>query len=214
MKKRINRIGIFGGTFDPPHTAHLVIARQAKNQLNLSKVIFVPAYLPPHKSIHSTTAANTRLKMLRFLITDIPKFEISTIELHRKGISYTVDTLKTFHKQYPNAEIVLIIGADNLAQIQSWKSPHTILDIASIAVYSRRGYNQYIKKNRINAIHLKGPPLAISSTEVRKRIAKGLPIHHLVPPSIRKYIEEHSLYKHVASKGYKISSDENNRIHR
>lgn len=214
MKKRINRIGIFGGTFDPPHIAHLAIARRAKNQLKLSKVIFVPAYLPPHKRIDSTTTANTRLRMLRLLIKGVPKFEVSTIELHRKGISYTVDTLKTFHKQYPKAELVLIIGADNLAQFQSWKSPNTILRIASIAIYVRRGYDRYVKKNRINAIHLKGPSLAISSTEVRKRVAKGLSIHHLVPASIQNYIIQHSLYKDFTSKEHKELSDENDHIHR
>lgn len=190
-----NRIGIFGGTFDPPHNGHLAIAEKAKKQLKLTKVFFVPANIAPHKQNKMASSATSRLRMLQLLIEKKKYFNISTTELHRKGISYTIDTVKTFYKRYPNAELTLIIGTDNLAQFHIWKSPKLILRFTKIAVYDRKGYSQYKENNRIGAIRLKGRHIGISSTEIRDRVAKGLSIKSYVPLTIASYIKKHSLYK-------------------
>jgi nicotinate-nucleotide adenylyltransferase len=190
----MKRIGIFGGTFDPPHKGHIAIAEQAKGQLGLDCVWFVPAYIPPHKHQHSSTSAQHRLKMIKLAVSGRKKFKISAIELERRGISYTIDTLKAFKQQFPEAELVLIIGADNLAQFNSWKSPKTILQLASLAVYKRKGFSPTLKDSAIDFILLKGSMLQVSSTEIRNRIEKGLPIQALVPNPIVLYIKRHSLY--------------------
>jgi len=190
----MKRIGIFGGTFDPPHKGHIAIAEQAKRQLGLDCVWFIPAYIPPHKHQHSPTSAQHRLKMIKLAISGRKKFKISAIELKRRGISYTIDTLKVFKQQFPEAELVLIIGADNLSQFNAWKSPRTILQLASLAVYKRKGFNPSLKDSAIDFILLKGRMLRVSSTEIRNRIEKGLPIRALVPNPIVLYIKRHSLY--------------------
>jgi nicotinate-nucleotide adenylyltransferase len=195
MKKTAMRIGIFGGTFDPPHNGHYEIARRAKEQLCLSKVVFVPAYIPPHKQNTVATKAADRLNMLKLLVKGGKSFAISDVEIKRHGISYTVDTLAAFRRKYPAAEIMLIIGADNLAQLHSWKSPEKILQLASIAVYARKGFAGKEILRAARAIRLKGPLLAISSTKIRRRIAKGLSVAGFVSFPIRKYITQHGLYR-------------------
>ena len=191
----MKRIGIFGGTFDPPHNGHIAIAEQAKKQLGLECVWFIPAYIPPHKHQHSSTSAQRRLKMIKLAIGGRKNFKISAIELKRRGISYTIDTLKAFKRRFPKAELVLIIGADNLVQFNTWKSPRTILQLASLAVYKRKGFSLSSKRNANDFILLKGQMLQVSSTEIRNRIEKGLPIQALVPNQINLYIKRHSLYR-------------------
>jgi nicotinate-nucleotide adenylyltransferase len=193
MKNSSRRIGVYGGTFDPIHKGHLAIAKQAKNQLGLDFVYFIPAYIPPHKQQHSPAAAQHRLRMMMLAVKGKKEFKISTIELKRRGISYTVDTLRYFKRQFPKSELFLIIGADNLVQFNSWKSPKTILQLASLAVYKRKGFNLPLKKAP-NRITLKGKMLRISSTEIRKINEMGLEIRDLVPKLIEHYIKQHSLY--------------------
>jgi nicotinate-nucleotide adenylyltransferase len=191
----MKRIGIFGGTFDPPHNGHIAIAEQAKKQLGLECVWFIPAYIPPHKYQHSSTSSQHRLKMTKLAISGKKEFWVSAIELRRRGISYTIDTLKAFKRRFPETELVLIIGADNLIQFNDWKSPKTILQLASLAVYKRKGFNLSLKHRAIDFIVLKGRMLQVSSTEIRNRIEKGLPIRVLVPNPIALYIKRHSLYR-------------------
>jgi nicotinate-nucleotide adenylyltransferase len=194
MKKTMRRIGIFGGTFDPPHKGHIAIAEQAKKQLGLDCVYFVPAYIPPHKHQHLSISARHRLKMMKLAVSSKKESKVSTIELKRQGISYTVDTLQAFKQRFPKTELVLIIGADNLVQFNSWKSPKTILQLVSLAVYKRKGFSLSLKNSTIDFILLKGRMLRISSTEIRNRIEKGFPIRALVPNPIVAYIKRHSLY--------------------
>ncbi len=194
LKHKIERIGIFGGTFDPPHNGHIAIAKQAMKQLRLDKVYFVPAYIPPHKLRHYSTTAEHRLKMVRLAIEGKKEFIVSTIELRRCGISYTVETLKSFKKRFPNANLVLIIGADNLAQFNTWKSSKTILQLATLAVYRRKEFHWALNNCKIAFEPIKGKLLHVSSTEIRKRIEKGLPVVKLMPKSIQLYIKQHSLY--------------------
>jgi nicotinate-nucleotide adenylyltransferase len=194
MKNIIHHIGIFGGTFDPPHKGHIAIAEQAMRQLRLECVYFIPAYIPPHKQQSSSTTAHHRLNMMKAAVRGKKEFKVSSIELQRRGVSYTVDTLKTFKKRFPNNELVLILGADNLLQFHSWKSPETILRLASLAVYKRKGFHRAMKNTSMSHRVLKGPMLQLSSTEIRKKIKKGGSIQTLVPNSILHYIKQHSLY--------------------
>ncbi len=190
----MRRIGIFGGTFDPPHKGHIAIAEEAMKQFSLDTIYFVPAFLPPHKLLYYSMTAKHRLTMVKLAIERHKDFKVSTIELKRRGISYTVDTLKAFRSRFPNAALLLIIGADNLGQFQLWKSPHTILQLASLAVYKRKGFNQSLKNQNIAFQPIKGQLLQVSSTEIRRRLAQGLIVSKLIPRSIERYIERHSLY--------------------
>ena len=209
----MNRIGIFGGTFDPPHKGHIAIAEEAMKQFSLDTIYFVPAYLPPHKLQHYSMNAHHRLTMVKLAIAGHKGFKVSTIELQRRGISYTVDTLKAFRKRLPNAVFILIIGADNLEEFQSWKSPKSILHLASLAVYKRKGYNHSLKKHDIAFQPIKGQLLQVSSTEVRKRLLKGLSVSRLIPTSIERYIKRHSLYLHSHPIFRKRNNNEINRTH-
>ncbi len=188
------RIGIFGGSFDPPHKGHIAIARKAMNQLKLNQIYFIPAYLPPHKLGNSSTLAYHRLKMLKLSIKGIKNFYVSDIEIKRRGVSYTVDTLKLFKKRFPESDLFLLIGMDNLAQFKSWKSPETILQLSKIAVYKRKGYCHFGKKIAIDYVLIKGEQHNISSTEIRNRIRKGMLISKHVKKAVEEYIKQNELY--------------------
>ncbi len=188
------RIGIFGGTFDPPHRGHIAIAEQAKKQLGLDCIYFIPAFIPPHKQNNSSTTAKHRMEMIKLAVHGKKEFKVSAIELKRKGISYTVDTLKTYKRLFPKSELMLIMGADNLTQFNTWKSPKTILKLASLVVYKRKGFNSFLKKSVLSFTILKGRMLRVSSTEIRNKIKKGFDIRVFVPHSITRYIKQHSLY--------------------
>jgi nicotinate-nucleotide adenylyltransferase len=209
----MSRIGIFGGTFDPPHKGHIAIAEEAMKQLSLDTIYFVPAYLPPHKLQHYSMTAKHRLTMVKLAIDGHKDFKVSTIELQRRGISYTVDTLKAFRSRFPNAALILIIGADNLEQFHSWKSPKAILQLASLAVYKRRGFNQSLKNQNIAFQPIKGQLLQVSSTEIRNRLVKGLTVSKLISRSIERYIKRHSLYLYSHPIIRKRKINEINRTH-
>jgi nicotinate-nucleotide adenylyltransferase len=208
----MKRIGIFGGTFDPPHIGHIAIAEQAKKQLGLDCVYFIPAFIPPHKRLHSSTTAHHRMKMMKLAVYGRKDFKVSRIELNRRGISYTIDTLKTFKRRFPKTELVLIIGADNLAQFNSWKSPRTILRLASLAVYKRKGFSLSLKDKSIVYFLLKGRMLCVSSTEIRNKIEMGYPIRDLVPNSIDLFIKKHLLYSILTHVQLKRPLHENHRV--
>ena len=209
--KYMRRIGIFGGTFDPPHKGHSAIAEEAMKQLSLDTIYFVPAYVPPHKLHHYSMTSEHRLAMVKLAIDGHKDFKVSTIELQRRGISYTVDTLKAFRSRFPNADLILILGADNLEQFQLWKSPETILQLASLAVYKRRGFNQSMKNQSIAFQPIKGKLHQVSSTEIRNRLMKGLAVSKLLSRSIERYIKRHSLYSQ--SIVLKRNRNEINRTH-
>jgi nicotinate-nucleotide adenylyltransferase len=207
------RIGIFGGTFDPPHKGHIAIAEKAMRQFSLDTIYFVPAYLPPHKLQHSSMTAKHRLTMVKMALDGHNDFKVSTLELRRRGISYTVDTLKAFRNRFPNAILILIIGADNLEQFQSWKSPKAILQLASLAVYRRKGFNQSLKNQNIAFQPIKGQLLQVSSTEIRKRLMKGMTVSKFISKSIEIYIKQYSLYLHSHLIVRKRNINEINRTH-
>jgi len=197
MKKVKKRIGIFGGTFDPPHKGHIAIAEKAMEQFSLDRIYFIPAYLPPHKPNRDFITAKQRLTMVKLAFGGHKNFRISTVELQRRGISYTIDTLKTFKRRFPNADLILIIGADNLAQFQSWKSPKQILRLAALAVYKRRGFNASLKNRSIAFQPIKGKLLQVSSTKIRNKLEKRMGVSKLITKQIERYIKKHSLYLYI-----------------
>lgn len=191
------RIGILGGSFDPPHFAHLLIAEQAREQLGLDKVLFIPAFIPPHKQSEAGAKPSERFRMVQLAIRGNRHFETSRIELNRKGISYTVDTLNGLKQKQPEAEFFIIVGSDNLTDFRDWKSPQEILEKATLAVYERPGFEieRAIQVSQIHPVKLLGERIDISSSTVRRRVKEGKSIRYLVPEAVRKFILKNKIYR-------------------
>ena len=191
------RIGIFGGSFDPVHNGHLQIAEEAMNQLRLDRLLFVPAFVPPHKPGAALASVRDRVSMLRIALRGKPRWSISMDEIRREGISYTVDSVRTIRSRNPAAAIYLIVGSDNAAQFKTWKDYREILREARLAVYRRTGRigswraGAIARRSRI----LKGAKISISSTGLRRRIFLRRPISALVPNGVDRYIQKRKLYR-------------------
>jgi nicotinate-nucleotide adenylyltransferase len=211
--KHTKSIGIFGGTFDPIHKGHIAIAKQAMKQLSLTRVYFVPTSIPPHKQLRSSATAKHRLAMVKLALEGQNNFKVSSLELQRGGISYTIDTVKSFKKLFPSEKLVLIVGEDNLTQFTSWKSPKTILQLCSLAVYKRKNISRTLINYTYSYEMIKGPFLPVSSTEVRQKIEHGKSISRLLPKSVLSYIKQHSLYQAALPIIRERNSHEINRSH-
>ena len=194
--KNIKRIGILGGTFDPIHQGHLALARAALEQLKLDRLIFVPAFRHPlpQKESGTNASAEVRLEMVSLAIKKEPRFEVSDCEVKRKGISYTVDTLKVFREQYPTPnELFFITGGDWGKALDQWKNIETIFSLAHFVVAKRPGFDTKHLPKGVQLLDF--IPLDISSTEIRAQLKKGVSVTSLVPKEILKYIREHQLYR-------------------
>jgi nicotinate-nucleotide adenylyltransferase len=194
-------IGVLGGTFDPIHIGHLIIAEEARVRLGLSKVLFVPAGQPWLKQDRDVTAAVHRVEMVRRAIADNPYFELGTLEVERSGPSYTVDTLTTLHKQLGGrTSLFFILGRDTLAELPLWKEPRKVVQLCRLVVPPRLGSRDLKHLEKAipglldKVIQLAMPVIGISSSEIRQRIAQGLSIRYLVPAAVEKYITEHKIY--------------------
>lgn len=195
MPKKLKRIGIFGGSFDPPHLGHLVISEIARATLELDVVFLVPAYQPPHKPGNHPATARQRLAMTKLLVQGNRSLRVSDLELKRKGISYTVDTVKAFHGRYPSAELYLILGGDSLSQFHLWRRPREILKYATLVVYKRAGSKVgRFPGSSAKGLLLAGPTMKISSSEIRTMIQAGRDIQFLVRENVRRYIKQQRLY--------------------
>ena len=186
----MERIGVFGGRFDPPHLAHLIHARLVLETFDLDKVIFVPAATPPHKEVHSSFTDRTQ--MIRLAIEGDACFEVSEIEW-KDNISYTVDTLTGLKTLFPESELFLIIGRDEYDCLNTWHEPERIMEIAELVVLPRGLKGGEKSKPGIHFPNL--PLLEISSSFIRQRVASGKPIHNWVPPKVEAYISREELYK-------------------
>lgn len=191
MKARTMRTGILGGSFDPIHHGHLILARAAREELALDRVIFIPANVSPHKTGNRPATGADRLAMVELAIRGEEGFEASDIELKRPAPSYTVDTLRELQKAHPQDELVLLIGADNVAKFGTWREPDEIRRLARIAVLDRDGGLAPQEWPVIR--HL----IDISSTGIRARVAAGSSIRYLTPGSVCDYISSHRLYRHA-----------------
>lgn len=200
------KIGILGGSFNPIHMGHLIIAQDAVDLFDLTKVLFVPCAQPPHKKKSATIDPRHRLAMLESALEDSLMFSVSNIEVERGGISYAVETISQLKQQYPETELCFIIGTDTLLELHSWKEIYTILSLCTFITICRPGFSV----DNINPETLKlDPPwpeqllqnvatghgIDISSSDIRYRIAEGMNIRYLVPNSVDMYITEHNLYR-------------------
>lgn len=200
------RLGLFGGTFDPVHYGHLLLAECCREQLALDQVWFMPAAVPPHKRDAALTDDLKRVDMLRLATGGQAAFVVSTMELDRGGISYTVDTLEALHQQMPADELFLLIGSDLLADLPSWREPRRICELATPVVVRRAGgpppdfaaIETLVSPERLNAIRANSvemPLVEFSASDIRRRIAAGLSIRYRTPRAVEQYIIAEKLYR-------------------
>lgn len=191
------KIGVFGGTFNPPHVGHLIVTESMLSQIELKRLLFVPSANPPHKPNLSLASAYDRFAMTELAIEGHSVFEVSNIEIERQGKSYTIDTLKSLKIIFPRAEFFLIIGADSFIEMETWKSPDEIFTIAEVIVLSRPGFtNLNVRRDyQRRARFVNVPLIGISGTDIRRRVKHKQSIRYLVPPSVEEYIYSHKLYQ-------------------
>ncbi len=198
------KIGIMGGTFDPIHLGHLIIAEEARNRLELDRVIFVPAGNPWMKSGHEITPAQHRVEMVKLAIQSNPYFTLVTIEVDRPGWTFTVDTLEQLWKDVGyESKLYLLMSWESLQDMPNWKAPYRISKMATVVAFPRPGFGRpdpaSIEKAMpgfaVRSVMMEGPCIGISSTMIRARLAEGKSIRYLVPDAVDKYIADNGLYK-------------------
>lgn len=200
-------LGVFGGTFDPIHFAHLAVAQAAAEALGLERVLFVPAGQPPHKPDRIITPGVNRLAMVELAIAGNDRFAVDRLELERDGPSYTVDTLEALHASRQAAgespELTLILSAEAFLGLTTWREPRRILELARLAVAPRDGYpsagaafmREHFPDLPDRVVFLDGPRMRLSASELRNRAATGRSIRYLVPDTVAAYIDDHALYR-------------------
>lgn len=196
------RIGVFGGTFDPPHIGHLVLASEAKIQLRLDLILWVLTPFPPHKQERKITDWQIRKEMVLAAIDDEPCFHLSTVDIGRPGPHYAIDTLNLLFQEYPLAELYYLIGGDSLHEMPSWRRPEEIVQVCTGLGVMRRYHEaihvlqleQRLPGLRKKLFFFKTPLLEISSTDIRTRINKNYPVKYFLPPKVFTYIQSHKLY--------------------
>ncbi len=197
------RIGILGGTFDPIHIAHLIIAEEARVRLSLEEVVFIPAGEPWLKTELSLTPGELRLQMVRLAVASNPFFRTSAVEIERPGPTYSVDTLETLHEEWgPDAEAYFILGMDTIVDLPRWKEPHRFLELCTPVVFARPEYSRSALEEVVSQLPglqekahvLEEPNIGVSGTEIRRRVAQGISIRYLVPLKVEQFIVEHGLY--------------------
>ncbi|MCS7237330.1 MAG: nicotinate-nucleotide adenylyltransferase [Thermoguttaceae bacterium] len=203
------RLGVFGGTFDPVHWGHLLLAECCREQANLDEVWFIPASTPPHKRQRRLTDARFRVEMLELAVAGHPKFRVSKMEIERGGVSYTIDTLRALRQDYPDAQLFLILGADSIEELHTWRDAKEICQVALPLVARRPGHEiraapEFVEQiggerwQAILAAAVEMPLVEISSSDIRRRVSAGKSIRYRVPRSVEEYIYAHGLYKETS----------------
>jgi nicotinate-nucleotide adenylyltransferase len=206
------RLGIFGGSFNPIHYGHLILAECCREQLSLDRVWFLPAATPPHKQQLDLLPGEQRAEMIELAIAGHESFGVCRYELERGGVSYTVDTLARFHDEQPADELFFLMGADSLADLPTWKDPATLCRLAIAVVVQRgtrgaqdpsldseelRALSPFVAAERLQQIadsRVEMPRIDLSASDLRRRVAAGQSIRYRTPRAVEKYIETHSLY--------------------
>lgn len=191
----MKKIGVFGGTFDPPHVGHLIAAADAHRALGLDRLLFVPSAVPPHKQRTVRASAAVRLEMVRAAIDGDPRFAADDLELRRSGPSYSVDTLAELKDREPGCELYFLIGADNLREIAGWHRPDEIVRLARLVVLSREGDAGAERDAPYPALRVAVTRVDVSATDIRRRAARGESIRYLVPERVRAIVEREGLYR-------------------
>ena len=183
------RLGLYGGSFDPVHHAHLILARQALEDLQLDRVIFIPAAESPFKPGNTAASAEDRLEMIRLAIQGEPAFAVDRIEIDREAPSYTIHTVKSYKAQYPKENLIFLVGEDHVESLPKWNDFDELIQLVNFAILSRSDLplrvDYPVVRRRID----------LSSTEIRRRVVCNLPISYLVPESVLRYINEKNLYR-------------------
>lgn len=199
----VERLGVFGGTFDPPHLGHLILAETAADCLALSRVLFVPAAKPPHKQSSAIRAsAAHRLAMTELAIAGNPRFALSRIDMDRPGPHYTVDMVRLLREQYPGAEMFLLLGGDSLRDLPTWSRPAELISLAALGAMQRPGVEpdldaleEALPGLRARLHWIPAPPIDLASSAIADLVAAGRSIRYLVPDRVLDYIAVHGLYR-------------------
>jgi nicotinate-nucleotide adenylyltransferase len=195
------RIGLLGGTFNPPHIGHLVCATQALAQLELDRVLLVPVNEPPHKGVEADPGVEHRVELCRRAAAGEEALDVSLVDAEVPGPSWTVDTLRRLHERCPGDELTFLVGGDMALSLPTWREPETILELAELGVAEREGVRRADITERLSALALDRihffdmPRLDISSSLIRRYVAAGRPIRHLVPEGVAAYVSEAGLYQ-------------------
>ena len=198
----MGRIGILGGTFNPPHVGHLICAQAAHEQLELDRVVLMPVSVPPHKEVEEEPGAEHRLEMCRLATAKDERLAVSRLELDRPGPSYTADTLRAIHESAPGDDLTFIVGGDMAHSLPTWREPEAVLELATLAVAARSGTGRADIEQRLAGLagrerirFFDMPRVDISSSDVRRRVRDGRPIRYLVPEEVVRYIGSEGLYR-------------------
>lgn len=206
----MQRIGVIGGTFDPIHYGHLAAAEEARVRVNLEKVLFAVAGLPPHKLDEEVTPVEHRLAMVQLGIFSNPDFELSRVDVDRSGPSYTVDTISILQEQWgQGTEMFFILGLDSLVEVPTWHQPERLIQLCHLVAVARPGFEVDMRQledsvpgisSRVEIIDM--PEVDISSSDLQRRVRESLPIRYQVPEEVERYIREHRLYQQSAESGH------------
>jgi nicotinate-nucleotide adenylyltransferase len=197
------RLGIYGGTFDPVHYAHLLAAEQCREQCRLNEVWFIPAAVPPHKPARAISAGETRAEMLEVAVAGHAHFRVDRRELEREGLSYTVDTLADIRAEDPRRELFLLLGADSVADFGTWREPERILELATLMVVNRgrarpdlSGFETRFGPAALDRVlQVEMPAVDLAATDLRERVRSGRSIRFMTPRGVEAYIAQHGLYR-------------------
>ena len=203
----MGHIGILGGTFNPPHMGHLVMAQEALDQLGLDRVVFMPVAVPPHKEAREDPGGKARVALCRLAVEDDERFAVSDLEVRRGGASYTVDTLRELHELEPEHDLTFIVGGDMAQSLPAWREPEAVLALARLAVAEREGVNREDVARRLEPLHngdrvvfFDMPRIDISSSAIRRRVADERSIRYLVPDAVAEAIAARDLYRTAAGR--------------
>lgn len=199
------RIGLFGGTFDPIHQGHLILAERCRESARLDEVWFLPSFKPPHKAERTITRFDQRCEMVTLATTGQPAFRMEPIEKELPEPSYTAETLKALHQRHPDAEFALILGADSAVDLVNWYRPAEVVALAELVLVPRPGVelwtqeriaiNLNIEPSSVRLTHIKAPLIEIASSDIRQRVAEGKTIRYMLPRAVEEYVRERTLYR-------------------
>jgi nicotinate-nucleotide adenylyltransferase len=189
------KVGLYGGSFDPVHLGHLLVARAALEELALDRLIFIPASQSPFKPGQAPAPATMRLRMLRLALAGEPRFGVDPWEIQRGGISYSIDTVQAMGEQFPGADLCWLIGADHVPTLPQWREAESLASLVEFVVIPRPGLPEATLPPPFQLRYLRGWPLAVSSSEIRQRVVEGRSYAHLVPATVAEVIERETLYR-------------------
>ena len=190
----MERIGLYGGSFDPVHLGHLLVAQAAREELHLDRIFFIPAAQSPFKPDAKPTPAAERTKMLRLALAGNSRAEVDEQEIKRGGISYTIETVRDYACRFPNAKLFYLIGADHVAQLPKWREANDLANHVEFLIIPRPGELKVEIPAPFRGEFLRGFPLGVSSSQIRARVKAGLPIKHLVPGAVAEAVRNNRLY--------------------